>query len=73
LNANQKHQPDAQRSAPSFQHQRQVVRYPVVKESSDGPEQVQGKSISQVNFRIGANNDPKATGFSYRISVQGCN
>ena len=35
--------------------------------------QVPGKSISQVNFRIGANNDPKATGFSYRISVQGCN
>ena len=35
--------------------------------------QVQGKSISQVNFRIGANNDPKATGFSYRISVEGCN
>ena len=35
--------------------------------------QVQGKSISQVTFRIGANNDPKATGFSYRISVQGCN
>ena len=35
--------------------------------------QVQGKSISQVNFRIGANNAPKATGFSYRISVQGCN
>ena len=34
--------------------------------------QVQGKSISQVNFRIGANNDPAATGFSYRISVQGC-
>ena len=35
--------------------------------------QVQGKSISQVNFKIGANKDPKATGFSYRISVQGCN
>ena len=34
--------------------------------------QVPGKSISQVNFRIGANNDPAATGFSYRISVQGC-
>ena len=34
--------------------------------------QVQGKSISQVNFRIGANDDPNATGFSYRISVQGC-
>ena len=38
-----------------------------------GPfQQVAGKSVSQVNFRIGANNDPKATGFSYRISVQGC-
>ena len=38
-----------------------------------GPfQQVQGKNISQINFRIGANNDPKATGFSYRISVQGC-
>ena len=32
----------------------------------------QGKSISLVNFRIGANKDPQATGFSYRISVQGC-
>lgn len=35
--------------------------------------QVQGKSVSQVNFKVGANKDPKATGFSYRISVQGCN
>ena len=26
-----------------------------------------------VNDGIGANNDPAATGFSYRISVQGCN
>ena len=31
-----------------------------------------GKSISQVNFRIGAYKDSEATGFSYRISVQGC-
>ena len=31
-----------------------------------------GKAVSQVNFRIGANNDPGATGFTYRISVQGC-
>ncbi len=31
-----------------------------------------GKGVSQVNFKVGANNDPKATGFSYRISVQGC-
>ena len=39
-----------------------------------GPfEQVAGKSISQVNFKVVANNDPKATGFSNRISVQGCN
>ena len=39
-----------------------------------GPfEQVAGKSISQVNFKVGANNDPKATGFCYLISVQGCN
>ena len=38
-----------------------------------GPfQQVAGKNISQVNFRIGANKDPQATGFSYRISVQGC-
>ena len=36
------------------------------------PIQAQGKSISQANFRIGANKDPQATGFSYRISVQGC-
>ena len=35
--------------------------------------QVQGKSVSPVNFKVGANKDPKATGFSYRISVQGCN
>jgi len=33
----------------------------------------QGTAVSQVNFRIGANKDPGATGFSYRISVQGCN
>ena len=38
-----------------------------------GPsQQVQGNNISQVNFRIGANNNPAATGFSYRVSVQGC-
>jgi hypothetical protein len=32
----------------------------------------QGKTVSQVNFKVGAGNDPGATGFSYRISVQGC-
>lgn len=35
-------------------------------------QQVANKTISQVNFRIGANKNPQATGFSYRISVQGC-
>ena len=38
-----------------------------------GPFQTpQGKAVSQVNFKIGAGDDPGATGFSYRISVQGC-
>ena len=32
-----------------------------------------GKVVSQVNFRIGASADQAATGFTYRISVQGCN
>jgi hypothetical protein len=33
---------------------------------------VPGKQTSQMNFKIGASNDPGALGFSYRISVQGC-
>ena len=33
---------------------------------------VQGKQASQMNFKVGASNDPGALGFSYRISVQGC-
>jgi hypothetical protein len=32
-----------------------------------------GKQVSQVNFKIGASADQAATGFTYRISVQGCN
>jgi hypothetical protein len=32
-----------------------------------------GKVVSQVNFKIGATADQAATGFTYRISVQGCN
>lgn len=31
-----------------------------------------GKLVSQVNFKIGASSDQAATGFTYRISVQGC-
>ncbi len=34
---------------------------------------VPGKTTSQINFKVGASKDPDATGFSYRISVQGCN
>lgn len=34
---------------------------------------VPGKIVSQVNFTIGATADQAATGFTYRISVQGCN
>ena len=33
----------------------------------------EGKQVNQVNFKIGAGSDPNSTGFSYRISVQGCN
>jgi len=33
---------------------------------------VPGKQASQMNFRVGASNDPGALGFSYRVSVQGC-
>ena len=32
-----------------------------------------GKTVSQVNFKIGASADQAATGFTYRISAQGCN
>jgi hypothetical protein len=39
-----------------------------------GPyQQVPGKQTSQISFKVGASNDPGALGFSYRISVQGCN
>lgn len=34
---------------------------------------VPGKQASQMNFKVGASEDPNALGFSYRISVQGCN
>jgi hypothetical protein len=33
---------------------------------------VTGKQSSQMNFKVGTSDDPGATGFSYRISVQGC-
>ena len=33
---------------------------------------IPGKAASQMNFKVGASNDPGALGFSYRISVQGC-
>ena len=33
---------------------------------------VPGKQATQMNFKVGASNDPAALGFSYRTSVQGC-
>jgi hypothetical protein len=39
-----------------------------------GPFQaVPGKQAKQMNFKVGASSDPGSLGFSYRISVQGCN
>ena len=31
-----------------------------------------GKAVSQVNFKVGSSKEPEASGFSYRIAVQGC-
>ena len=33
---------------------------------------VAGKQATQMNFKVGTSKDPSASGFSYRISVQGC-
>ncbi|MEB3257293.1 MAG: hypothetical protein VKN83_03130 [Cyanobacteriota bacterium] len=33
---------------------------------------VPGKEVSQVNIKVGASSNMAATGFTYRISVQGC-
>lgn len=33
---------------------------------------VPGKQASQMNFKVGTSTSPGAVGFSYRISVQGC-
>ncbi|MEB3333344.1 MAG: hypothetical protein VKI83_12720, partial [Synechococcaceae cyanobacterium] len=33
---------------------------------------IPGKQTSQMNFKVGSSSDAGATGFSYRISVQGC-
>lgn len=34
---------------------------------------VPGKRTSQVNVRVGSSTMPGSTGFSYRVSVEGCN
>ena len=31
-----------------------------------------GKAVRQVNFKVGSSLEPEASGFSYRIAVQGC-
>jgi len=36
-------------------------------------EAVPGKLVSQVNVKVGSSANMAATGFTYRISVQGCN
>ena len=49
--------------------------YPVqafLKFSDGSNRKVDYRVAKSVNDGIGANNDPAATGFSYRISVQGC-
>ncbi|MFZ4803283.1 MAG: hypothetical protein ACOYLI_01310 [Synechococcus lacustris] len=52
----------------------ELMAPPLGKGAMFGPFQaVAGKEVSQVNFKIGASADPGSTGFSYRISVQGCN
>jgi hypothetical protein len=33
---------------------------------------VPGKAVAQVNFKVGQSGDMAATGFTYRISAQGC-
>jgi hypothetical protein len=33
---------------------------------------VPGKAVAQVNFKVGQSSNMAATGFTYRISVQGC-
>ncbi|MFM7362790.1 MAG: hypothetical protein ACKO6F_08985 [Cyanobium sp.] len=34
---------------------------------------VPGKRTSKVNVRVGSSQQPGSTGFSYRVSVEGCN
>jgi hypothetical protein len=33
---------------------------------------VPGKEVSQVNIKVGSGTNMAATGFTYRVSVQGC-
>lgn len=57
----------------SLQLFQQTLSPPVGRGRQFGPyPEVPGKQPSQMNFRIGAADQPGALGFSYRISVQGC-
>jgi hypothetical protein len=57
----------------SLQLFQQTLSPPVGRGREFGPyPTVPGKQPSQMNFRIGATDQPGAQGFSYRISVQGC-
>ena len=51
-----------------------LMKPPIGKGTMFGPfYPPRGKAVSQVNFKVGATKAPGASGFSYRISVQGCN
>jgi hypothetical protein len=51
----------------------ETIAPPIGRGKMYGPfRRVPGKQTSQINFKIGASDDPAAVGFSYRISVQGC-
>lgn len=57
----------------SLQVINEVMNPPIGTGRMFGPFQaIPGKQASQMNFKVGASDDPGALGFSYRISVQGC-
>lgn len=58
----------------SLQLFNETLSPPIGRGKMYGPyKMVPGKQASQMNFKIGSSSDPGALGFSYRISVQGCN
>lgn len=57
----------------SLQVIRDVMNPPIGSGRLFGPFSVPpGKQASQMNVKVGSSRDPGASGFSYRIAVQGC-